>query len=176
MSEELRPVPTAPDQAATLGDSRRHRTARRGGLILLVGFLLLGAANLLGVRSSSVTASGGGFELTVTYAAVSRPGLSTPWAVRVRRPGGFDGPVTIATTDQYFNLFDENGLDPDPDAATATPGLLIWEFEPPAGEELTVSFDARLEPASHLGRSAETSILVDGAPVVSVRYTTVVMP
>lgn len=174
--EELRALPTTPDRAASLADSRRHRTARRLGLALLVAVLLLGAANLLGVRPASVTASGGGFELTVTYAAVSRPGLSTPWAVRVRRPGGFDGPVTIATTGEYFHLFDENGLDPDPDAATATPDLLVWEFDPPDGEVLTVDFDARLEPASHLGRSAETSILVDGAPVVSVAYRTVVMP
>lgn len=174
--EGLRAMPTTPDRAASLADSRRHRMARRVGLSLLVAVLLLGAANLLGVRPASVSASGGGFGLTVTYAAVSRPGLSTPWAVEVRRPGGFDGPVTIATTGEYFHLFDENGLDPDPDAATATPDLLVWEFQPPDGDVLEVTFDARLEPASHLGRSAETSILVNGAPVVSVRYTTVVMP
>jgi hypothetical protein len=90
--------------------------------------------------------------------------------------GGFNGPVTIATTGDYFDLFDENGLDPDPEAATTNGDLLIWEFGPPHGDVLTVTFDARLEPASHLRRSAETSVLVDRDAVVSVRYSTVVMP
>jgi hypothetical protein len=42
--------------------------------------------------------------------------------------GGFNGPVTIATTGDYFDLFVENGLDPDPEAATTSGDLLIWEF------------------------------------------------
>jgi len=110
-----------------------------------------------------VTASGGGSELSVTYAAISRPDLSTPWTVRVRRAGGFDGPVIIGTTGRYFDLFDKNALDPDPDAATTSEDLIVWEFAPPDGEELTVTLDARLEPASHWRRSATTSVLVDGS-------------
>ena len=175
-AEKMQPLWTRPDEAAGLADSRRHRATRRAGFVLLVVVLILGAANVFGPRAVAVTSSGGGFELTVTYASVSRPGLSTPWTVEVRRPGGFDGPVTIATTGHYFELFDENGLDPDPEAATTDGDLLIWEFGPPRGDVLTVTFDARLEPASHLRRSAETSVLVDREAVVSVRYSTVVMP
>lgn len=176
MPTEMQPLWTRPDEAVGLADSRRHRATRRVGFVLLAVVLILGATNVLGPRAVTTTAAGGGFELTVTYASVSRPGLSTPWTLEVRRPGGFDGPVTIATTGDYFALFDENGLDPDPEAATTDGDLRIWEFGPPLGDVLTVTFDARLEPASHLRRSAETSVLVDREAVVSVRYSTLVMP
>lgn len=172
----MAPLPTHPRETSSLPDQRRHRRERRMGLGLLGVVLLAGALNLLGVRESTVSASGGGVELTVTYAAVSRPGLATPWTLRVHRDGGFQGPVTVATTADYFDLFDENGLDPDPDTATATPDRLVWEFAPPEGEDLVVDFDARLEPAFHTGRDAETSVIVDGEPVATVRYRTVVMP
>jgi hypothetical protein len=154
----------------------KARTTRRVGICLIALFLGLGAINVFGVRSDKVSASGGGFDLTVTYAAMSRPGLATPWEVEVRHRGGFDGPITIATTGDYMEMFDENGLDPDPSSSTATEDLIIWEFEPPDGETLTVSFDARLEPAVQRGRSGETSVLVGGRSVVRVGYTTRVMP
>jgi hypothetical protein len=173
---DLKPLPTVPEDAAGPSEQRRHRIERRVGLALVFVVLALGAANLLGVRAATVSKSGGGFELSVEYASVSRPGLATPWTVRVRRPGGFDGPVVLATTSRYLELLDENGLDPDPQRATATGDMTVWEFEPPPGEELTVAFDGRLEPAFHTGRSGETSILVDGEPAVSVSYRTVVMP
>lgn len=154
----------------------RARMGRRLGIGLLGLFLILGAINVFGVRSDAVSASGGGYELTVTYATMSRPGLATPWDVQVRHRGGFDGPITIATTGHYLNMFDENGLDPDPSSSTATEELIVWEFEPPDGDTLTISFDARLEPAVQAGRSGETSVLVDGRSVVRVGYTTRVMP
>ena len=176
MARDLKPLLTVPEDAAGPSEQRRHRIERRVGLGVVFVVLALGAANLLGVREATATASGGGFELSVTYASVSRPGLSTPWTVRVRSPGGFEGPVVLATTPDYFELFDENGLDPDPRESTSTEEATVWEFAPPRGEILVVSFDARLEPAFHTGRSATTSVLVDGEPVVSVSYRTVVMP
>lgn len=155
---------------------RRARAVRRAGVAALLAFLTLGALNVFGVRSDSVTASGGGYELTVTYAAMTRPGLATPWETVVRRPGGFRGPVTVATTGDYFGMFDFNGLDPEPSATTATGDLLIWEFDPPPGDVLRISLDARTEPAVQSGRAGETAVLSDGDPVVRVRYTTRVMP
>lgn len=172
----MTPLPIHPRDPTSLSAQRRHRTERRIGLALIAGVLVLGTANLLGVRESSVSASGGGFELTVAYASVARPGLATLWVVRVHRDGGFQAPVTLATTSAYLDLFDQNALTPTPDRATASADLTIWEFAPPRGDELTVRLDARIEPAFHLGRSAETSVLVEGEPVASVRYRTVVMP
>ncbi|HZA60765.1 MAG TPA: hypothetical protein VE754_03665 [Actinomycetota bacterium] len=155
---------------------RRARTMRRVGLGVLVVFLGLGAFNLFGVRTVEASARRGGYELEVHYAAMTRAGLATPWTVFVRRPGGFDGPVTLATTADYFELFDENGLDPVPTSSRTDGELIIWKFEQPPGEVLEVDFDARLSPAVQVGKRAATSVLVNDRPVVTVEYETGVMP
>lgn len=89
--------------------------------------------------------------------------------LEVRRAGGFEGPVTIASTSLYFEAFDENGLDPDPSKATSDSERVIWQFDTPEkGDTFTVSFDARIEPGQQLKRvAATTAVLEGGAPVVS---------
>ena len=168
-------VPTAPAEN-DFRRMRRARLVRRVFMSLVAVFLLLGLSGTLGVRSRTTTVVGGGYELTVTYGQVSRPGLPTPWNFEVRRPGGFDGPVTISMTSAYLDLFDENGFDPEPTKVTATPDAVIWEFEPPPGDTLAVSLDARIEPGAQWGRSAETSVVEDGEPVVTARYKTWILP
>ena len=158
--------------------AQRSRTLRRVFFAVLSMFLLLAMLNVYGVRTGEASARGGGYELTVHYATISRPGLATPWSLEVRRPGGFQGPITIASTAEYFELFDENSLDPDPSKATSDSDRIIWEFEAPEnGDTLTVSFDARIEPGQQLTRVvATTSVLERGTPAASVRYQTLVMP
>ena len=170
--EELHPLPTNP-LARSLDLLRRARAFRRAFLAALFVVLVLAAANVLGPRVGSVTAAGGGYRLAVTYAEVSRPGLATPWGVEVTREGGFDGPIRIATTRSYLHLFDYNVIYPQPSAETGTPELVIWEFDPPT---FRASFDGRLEPTEHLGPLAATSVLEGDVPVVTVRYTTRVVP
>jgi hypothetical protein len=168
-------VPTAPESPNLLL-SRRARILRRLFMTVLVGFLALGLAGLLGVESGTTTARGGGYELTVTYGRVSRPGLATPWSLEIRHPGGFDGPVTVSTNTKYLDLFDENGFDPQPSKSMATPDKVIWEFDPPDGDTLGVSLDGRVEPAAQWGGTGETSVLVDGRPVVTAKYKTWILP
>lgn len=168
-------MPTAPEEQDLLR-MRRARTFRRLFIAVLFAFLGVGLAGQLGVRSRSTTAQGDGYELTVTYGQVSRGGLATPWSFEVHRPGGFDGPITVSTTSAYLDLFDENGFDPQPRSSTATPEVVIWEFEPPDGDTLGVSLDARIEPAAQWGRTGQTSVLVDGKPVVTAEYKTWIMP
>ena len=153
-----------------------ERVGRRVVLTVLTLIVLAGAAGLLGVRSRTVSASAHGYDLSVTYATITRSGLSTPWSFSVHRDGGFEGPVTVATTLDYFELFDENGLDPDPSAATIDGDLLVWTFDPPEGETLSVAFDARLGPAVQTGKHATTVVLESQTPVVEVSYDTRVMP
>jgi hypothetical protein len=168
-------VPTAPEDTDLLR-VRRARIGRRLFMVALFVFLAVGLTGRLGLLSRTTTVRSGGYELTVTYGQVSRGGLATPWSFEVHRPGGFDGPITVSTTSSYLDLFDENGFDPQPSSSTATPESVIWEFDPPDGDTLGVSLDARLEPAVQWGRMGETSVLVDGKPVVTARYKTWVLP
>ncbi|MGH2556793.1 MAG: hypothetical protein ACRDHO_13895 [Actinomycetota bacterium] len=164
------PAPT------TLRAQRRSRLGRRVLLMILAAFVLLGATSLLGPHTSTRQASGGGYDLKVVYPAVTRPGLAIRWIVFIHRTGGFSGPIQLATTATYFNLFDFADIDPDPSSQITSEELSIWEFDPPPGETLRVTLDARLEPARQHGSTATTSILEDDVPVVSIRYQTRVMP
>jgi hypothetical protein len=168
-------VPTGPWDVG-VDRVRRARNERRVLLALLAAVVLAGAAGLLGARTSTVSASGAGYELSVSYPAVTRPGLAIRWMVVVRHPGGFAKPINIATTSAYFNLFDFNNLDPTPSGAITDAQHSIWTFDPPAGDILRVTMDARLEPARQSGNAATTSVLVEGLPVVSVSYHTAVVP
>ena len=132
--------------------TERSHFMRRGFLVLLTAFLVAGAFNAFGVRSGTASAAGDGYELEVTYAKASRPGLATPWAFELRKTGGFDGPVRVAWLSSFFDVFDENGLDPDPTSSIGDGDWTVLEFEPPDGDTLSVSFDARVEPAAQLQR------------------------
>lgn len=175
MAEEIRELPTSPEPIG-LDRLRRARAGRRVILAAVMAVLVLAGANLFGVRVGAATATGGGYRLAVTYAQVSRPGLATPWGVEVERPGGFEEPVRIATSRSYLQLFDYNVVHPEPSKTTGTPDVVIWEFDPPPGDTFRVSFDGRLEPTEHLSQTANTSVLADGLPVVTVSYTTKVVP
>lgn len=176
MSERLLDTsrPNATDDPRRI---RRARAGRRVGLAALAIVVLAGAAGLFGVRTATAEARGGGYRLRVDYPATARPGLAISWEVKVTHDGGFQGPILIATSSQYLSLFDENGLDPDPAAATADGDEIRWEFDPPPGDTLVVSFDARVEPGTQWGERGKTRLLdARGVTIVEVSYRTVVMP
>ena len=87
------------------------------GLCVIIGLAVVDGFGLLdvyGVDTSTVRASGGGYDLEVRYGTVSRPALATPFEIVVRRAGGFDEPVVIAVDRSYLAMWDENGLTPRP--------------------------------------------------------------
>jgi len=171
-------TPTAP-KGTDIEKLRRSRLVRRLFITGLVVFLVLGMLNVFGVRTREKSASGGGIELTVRYSTVSRPGLATPWSVEVTQPGGFPDGVTLAVTSSYFDGFDENGLDPAPEEETNDGERTIWRFGSSAGDTLTVSFDARIEPGVQLARlKGSVSVLAgpSSPPAVTVDFATLVMP
>jgi hypothetical protein len=168
-------VPTYPDET-DVRRAVRHRRIRRICLVALFALLGLGLAGMLGARTRTTTVHGGGYDLTVTYGQISRPGLATAWSLKIHHAGGFDGPVTVATSSDYLDLFDQNGFDPQPSKETQSGDEAIWEFEPPPGDTLVASIDARVDPSVQRGAKGTTSVLVDGRPVVTAHYRTWVLP
>ena len=155
---------------------RRDRLGRRVMIAGLVAFVVLGAFDLLGSKTSVVSATRAGYTLRVTYPSVTRPGLPVRWEFEVRHPGGFDGPISIATTFDYLRLFDVSNLEPEPSSSTGTDGELVYRFDPPSGEVFRVSMDGNTEPGEHEVPAVTSSVLVGGRPVVSVSYRTRVVP
>jgi hypothetical protein len=168
---------TAPE-AVDIKRVRRVRAVRRVFVLCLTAFLVAGLAGVFGVKTTTVSASGGGYELEVTYAKSARPGLAIPWSVEIRHAGGFDDNVLVSTTSSYFDLVDENGFDPDPESSYSSGEDIVWEFKQPEGDTLTIGLDARIGPSvqSLWPPEATTSVIVDGEPVVSVTYRTRVWP
>ena len=155
---------------------KKQRAYRRVGLTLLALFVLAGVVGVLGSRTSVASASASGTTLTVTYPAVTRPGLPIRWEFWVHREGGFDGPVELHTTFDYLHLFDISNLEPEPSSSTGSAGEVVYTFDPPSGEDFRVSMDGNVEPGMHEFPSATTSFVMDGSPVVSVEYLTLVVP
>ena len=169
----LSTVPPDPE----MGRLRRARAVRRACIVVLVAFLALGAVGALGVREGKARANGGGYELEVSYPSVTRPGLAVSWSATIRRPGGFQGPVTIATTSRYLSLFDESVPDPSPATSRADAERVIWELEPPqSGDTIEVSLNTSTTPNLRRSAPAVTAVLEEGRPVVQVSYRTRMMP
>lgn len=164
-------------EAVTIAQLRAARWGRRAIIALLALFLLLGVFNVFGVRQAAVSDTAGEWTLAVDYAAVSRAGLSTPLAVRVRRAGGFGAqPIVLAVERRYLLLFTGVRLEPPPISATASAELVTWTFAPPDGDTLHVDVDARIDPSVHAGAPGSIAVMQGGRRAVSVAYRTRIMP
>ncbi|HEX7097021.1 MAG TPA: hypothetical protein VF183_14130 [Acidimicrobiales bacterium] len=156
---------------------RNRRISSNVIIALLAVVFVLGLTNVIGVESDTTSATNGDVTLEVRHGTISRPGLATPFAVTVTRAGGFDGPVTVGITNDYLSIFDENTLSPTPASETTMDGWLLWEFEPPAGDTLSITLDARIEPARQAGASGHVAVFDDRhEPVVEVEVKTRIWP
>ncbi|HEX6222368.1 MAG TPA: hypothetical protein VF115_14855 [Acidimicrobiia bacterium] len=174
-----RPAPTTtlPDVETAQG---RWELGLRLVTIGAVWVLVLAAGvGLLGVRTAETSASGQGYEMTVTYAAVTRPGLATPFSIEIRTSDGSALPpeLTVRISSDYLAIFDDNGMEPLPAESFNTEEWTWWTFTVPDGQEsLIVDLDARLEPAVQWGRSGEAVLELDGEDAVSAEFTSKVAP
>lgn len=147
------------------GDPRQQRVTyaiTTAVLALLMAVVVadgLGVIDVFGPDTRTVEATGGGYTLTVVAPSVSRPGLATPFEVRVHRDGGFDAPVEIAIDRAYLQHFDFNRMYPEASGDRSRGPWVVFEFEPPDGEELIVELDGRLEPAAQSGATARVAVL-----------------
>jgi hypothetical protein len=154
-------------------EMRRARNWRRLVLLLLVAFLILGALNVFGVHTDTVSATGGGYELQVHYPRTARPGVGAPLSIEVRHPSGFDGPVTLSMTKDYFDILAQYSFDPDPSKATQSDKAITWEFDPPPGETFSVSVSTEFSPDEHPGaHDATVTVIDEDKPAVSAKFRT----
>ena len=121
--------------------------------------------------------SGGGYRLTVTYPQTARAGLDVPWRVRVHRDGGLPGQLTLAVTEQYFRIFETQGFYPDADQTRSDGQYVYFTFDTVAGRRTScVDYDAYIQPASQLGKSAKVRLIIGGRVVVEASLTTWLVP
>jgi hypothetical protein len=177
-----RPAPAAEEPRTStlptddgLAASRRSRWWRRSVLAVLVLFVLAAVTRQLGVRTDTVRASSGELSVTVRYADRARGALAVPFSIDVTRRGGFDGPIEVRTSQRYLAIFDDNGFEPEPAGMSTEAGAVIWTFDPPPGDTLSLVLDARIEPGV-FGREHGSTTVVAGADAVTLDYTTWVAP
>ncbi len=156
---------------------RRSRSGRRVFLALLVLFLLLGLSEQLGVRSATASSSADGYRLTVTYAAMTRPGLDTPFDIEVTSKKNLPDEIAIAVEHGYLDLFDENGgLNPEPTDSGADGRSVYWTFTTRGTRSFRASLDTILATGREWGSSGTVALLVGGRTVTSVHIRTWVAP
>jgi hypothetical protein len=150
--------------------------ARRAMLGLLALAVLADLLGLLGVHTSSATASRGGYTMSLRYPGVARAGLDVEWQVTVAHPGGFGKELTLGVTGDYFDIFETQGFHPQPSAETRDGHTLYLTFDTPPGDTFVVYYDAYIQPASQQGKSARLSLIDHGRPVVWIDYRTRLLP
>jgi hypothetical protein len=154
------------------------RATRRLFFLSICAVLVASALELTGVRSDEVSASGGGYELQVAYDDITRGGLAANLTIEIRREGGFRNAVSLAITSKYLDIFDVNGVDPEPLGATSDADRVVQMFQAPErGDVMAVGIDARVQPGIQLERVKGTVAIVEnGQDVVSVELKTLVLP
>ncbi len=169
------PIPTDPDRVP-VRRLRFARTGRRISIALLMIFVGIALFGGFGYRTGSASASGGGYRLELRYPAMGRAGQSVQWILSIHRDGGLPESVRVSTSVGYFDTFDFNDMEPQPDSATTDARDVIWTFVAPAGDDMTITIDALVATQAWRGASAQTSVLEDGNPVATITYTTGIAP
>ena len=138
----------------------------------------LDVVDVWGVDTATVSAAGPDqTALRVRYPTVTRPALASPFVIEVTRQGGFEQDIELAVDAHYLELWDLNGIFPSPAEERSDGSRVIWTFDPPDGEVLRVSYDARIEPGAQLDRRRGVVTLLEGGePSIAVRFTTKVRP
>jgi hypothetical protein len=171
--------PTELDTLSGVPEEERGKSgtwARRVFIAVLSLVVLVGSVGLLGGHTATATASADGYRLTLQYPGIERAGIDTLWELKVVHPGGFPGPVTVAVTGSYFDLFETQGFYPTPSSTTRDGTNVYMTFTKPPGDTFVVMFDAYIQPYSVFGKKATVSVMRDGMAVASIHYHTWLVP
>jgi hypothetical protein len=161
---------------------RRRRWLHRitiSMLVVILGLAAVDGVDLIdayGVDTEVVTADASGVHLGVTYPTVARPALAAPFRITVSRDGGFDDSVIVAVKRSYLELWDVNGIIPAPASEASEGDWVLWTFDAPLGDELRVTYEARIEPGAQAPRKGSVAVVDDGEYSPRVDFTTAVRP
>ena len=164
------------DDVGKVARSKGVARLRTAAASLLVIVLVAGMLGFLGVRSSTATAQGGGYELDLTYPRIARAGLDVPWEVTVRREDGFDEEIVLAVDTSYFEILEMRGRLPEPSSETAGGGLAYLTFDPPPGDEFTFALDVRIQAGRQWGESGSVSVMDGEKSAVTIYFDTWLVP
>ena len=169
-------------------DEPSGRAARRKRHVLYIAFTVIVSAVVVfgvlealigtpgyGIDSGTAHASAEGTSLAVRYAHATRGQLASPFEVTVRRDGGFDGPVTLAISRTYLDLFLTNGVSPSAESETSTADAVLMTFDPPPRATPWASLGMSSPSRARLFTSRDGFVSVvdaTGAPVVTATFTT----
>jgi hypothetical protein len=146
---------------------------------VIIAIVVAASLGLLGVRTAQTVSAAHGMVLTVTHAAVTRPGLGTPFSVEVASADGDGLPseVELRIESSYLEMFDEVAIEPLPIRSYDTSQWTWWTFEVPAGESsLQVDVDAHLKTTVKWARRGSVAVESNGIESVAVDFTTLVAP
>ena len=155
------------------GATRLRRTA----VALLAGLCAAAATGVLGVRTAEAPASGGGYTREVHHPSVARAGLDTRFEVVVSRDEPLPGEITLALDADYLDLYETQAFHPEPVEGTRDGELIYLTFATsPGSSTFAVAYDAYLQPAAQVGDDARVALWDDGRALVSVGFTTRLVP
>jgi len=165
---------TAPSDDG-LAASRRSRRWRRGIITVLCLFVLAALTQQLGMRTDTVQGTSGDLAVSIRYADRARGALASAFSIDIERRDGFVDQIEVRTTQSYLEIFDDNGIEPEPESTTTDGGYVIWTFDPPPGDTLHIILDVRMEPGVFGRERGTTTVSADG-DAVTLDYTTWVAP
>ncbi len=169
---------TVPEQPS-VGWTRFERGIRAVVFLVVFGIVVAALVGFAGLRTREVSATSDRFEVRVTYAQATRPGISTPFEIDVDSTDGTPLPerLEVRVSSDYLAMFDENGLDPEPESSTSDGTDETWRFEvDPGASRLHIDMDARLQPNIHSGTTGTVRVAEPGSSPVEVEFRTWVLP
>lgn len=125
---------------------RRSRAIRRGTFGVMLALMGLSFFGFYGPTTDTDSTVDGDYRLRLEHGSVVRSGQAVPLRLEVRHDGGYDGPVTVVFDQDVFDRFDFQNWYPNPSSETGERDTVVYEFDPPDGDVLVVSLDARVAP------------------------------
>ena len=139
---------TPVDYSSSDASVRRKRRALYGTFTAVVSLIValavleaLTGVPVYGVTTDEVSQRGATVDLTVHYPRVTRGQLDSPLQVQLTSPSGFAGPVVLAISSAYFDLFNVTAIRPQPTSELLDDETWTLTFDPPSGDTLAVQWD-----------------------------------